>query len=98
MWEDWFTLGRLISDHHRIRKPKVDEDDDPYWYWFSRCKEYWMTLEEDPSDATFHNLKKLLEILYEKNWTIEPRGNFKACLKEFDKLGLGTTQGARTHQ
>ena len=57
-----------------------------------------MTLEEDPPDATIHNLKNLLEKLYEKNWTIEPRGNFKACLKESDTLGLGTTQGARTHQ
>jgi serine/threonine protein kinase len=93
VWEDWSALGRLIFDVHRIRKPEA-EDDDQFWNWFSKCKEYWTTLEEVPPGPMIKQLKDLLEKLDEKQWTIEPWGNFNDFLKKSKTSGLRTKQGA----
>ena len=93
VWEDWYALGRLIFDVHCILEPE-SEDDLQFWRWFSKSKEYWMTLREDPPGPMIQNLKDLLEKLDEKNWEIQPGGNFNDCLEKSKPSGLRTKQGA----
>ena len=85
--EKWHALGQLIFVVHHFVKPKA-EHDDQFWIWFSTSKDYWTTLDDNPSNPKIHELKNLLTKLDEKNWTIEPRPKFKRCLKKSDTSGF----------
>ena len=99
VWQDWYALGRLFFDVHKIEPPSVDVpmgfgNGNELKSLFTDCERYWLKVREDVDQDKVAELKALLKQLDEKNCTIKPSQNFKKCLVESGTPGLRTKHGA----
>jgi hypothetical protein len=94
MWHDWYAMGRLIFDIHKLVPPKGHAHDKIYWRSL-QLKEFWLDLERCPLENEIDNLKKMLSRLDCEGWTVQPNQLFGAYLEGGPaKPGLHTMQGA----
>ena len=100
VWQDWYALGRLFFDVHKIEPPSVDVpmgfgNGNELKSLFTDCKRYWLDVQDDVVEQNkVAELKNVLQKLDEKNCTIKLKGIFEEYLNESATPGLRTKQGA----
>jgi hypothetical protein len=79
-WHDWFALGQLIFTIHGFRAP-------PGKSLSGDVSEFWSYLEGAPTQMEIQALKRLLSLLEEEGWRVEPKPPFRQAHQEIAASG-----------
>ena len=88
-WHDWYALGRLIFDVHKIVPPTEEN----FTWDYLTCYRYWMDVKTHPSAEQICELKALLSKLDDEGWRVEASDKLRKSVNP-----TGTKNDRRTKE
>ena len=96
-WHDWFALGRLIFEVHKIVLPDAAPAED--WMKLAQLDKAWESRCEDPTREMIDDLKTFLTEAEKAKWKVQPNLTFLGELKRIyglEKAGMEGTNPRAT--
>ena len=76
-WHDWYALGRVIFDVHKLNPPTEEQFTMDYF----THKQYWMRVKTHPSAEQILELKNLLSKVDDDGWRVEASDKLRKLVK-----------------